>query len=475
MKTNPLVSNAHYLLLLLFLVSTHSFSQNWNSGWVYIENVKTGLVMDVQGDVKANGTTVWPFSLNHGRAQLFRFSSTNIPDSFGDDARYMMAYDNSGLSSDFYVSVKTPPLVVLGTEVNVPPSSGASSPDLLVSPTSEMVATDDRMVSDKKTFKNFVFSIESKRAFDNAPTNVINDLSITSVEAPKQLWRLIPVAGQADTYFIQSAHFTDKRVVEPVDFNSGGTLVLSSFTGNDIQKWRIIKTKPKAATNLTLSNFEWEEKYVQKPWYKPWRWHFVQKIKGTLSWTNSNTSDLTKQYILIDGGSSSEYDPIALASNKTSHTFNIKSTTSAKTKEHCFKVRGHSKWVAQNVTFSDGECQKPTFDETPPATPIPAVGISKLVVTNCHSNKKSVRLWTLDHTVNDGVWKDHGTLNSQWQGSGCPVGSPKVINLSDNHSYTFVAIDCGNAPPTQTQGSCHKFTTSQIKGDTDGTSLPIDI
>ncbi|SEK45725.1 hypothetical protein SAMN04487910_0571 [Aquimarina amphilecti] len=475
MKTCQLTTKAQYLLLFLFFASINTFSQNWGSGWVYIQNVKTGLVMDVQHDVKANGTHVWPYSINYGRAQMFRFSKNNTPEKYGEDARYIMAYNNSSISSDFYLSVKTRSMVVKDSDPKESSGSGMQRPDLVQSPTAEVVAP-DKPTSNKKIFKNFVFSIEAKREIDDATIPVITDLSTSSVQAHKQIWKIIPVSGEADTYYIQSAHFGKKMVIEPLDFSSGGTLVMSSFTGADIQKWRILKTKPKKAINLILSNFEWEEKYIQSPLYKPWKWHYVQRIKGKLSWTNSTTSDLTKQYILIDGGSSSDYDPIVLDGNKTSYEFDIKSTTSAKTKEHCFKIRGHSKWIAQNKVFSDDLCKKPDFDvEAPTTTPPTITRASKLVVSNCHNQRKSVRLWTYDHTVNDGVWKDHGTLNSQWQGSGCPEGSPKQINLTDNHIYTFVAIDCGNAPPNQSQGSCHKFTSFQIQGNSDESSLPIDI
>ncbi|WP_298316719.1 RICIN domain-containing protein [uncultured Aquimarina sp.] len=476
MKTIQLTIKAHYLLLFLFFATINTFSQNWGSGWVYIQNVKTGLVIDVQHDVKANGTNIWPYSINYGRAQMFRFSKNNIPERYGEDARYIMAYNNSSISSDFYLSVKTPPLVIKDNTTKEPSGSGINSPDLVQSPTAEVVAS-DRPISSKQTARNFVFSIEAKREVDDATIPVIKDLSTSSVQAHKQIWKITPVAGEADTYYIQSAHFDKKMVIEPLDFSSGGTLVMSSFTGNDIQKWRILKTKPKKATDLILSNFEWEENYIRSPLYKPWKWHYVQKIKGKLSWTNSTTSDLTKQYILIDGGSSSDYDPIVLDGNETSYEFDIKSTTSAKTKEHCFTIRGHSKWVAENKIFSDDLCEKPEFKEVAPPTTTPptTISASKLVVSNCHNDRKSVRLWTYDHTVNDGVWKDHGILNSQWQGSGCPEGSPKDINLTDDHIYTFVAIDCGNSPPNQSQATCHKFTSFQIQGNSKGSSFPINI
>ena len=39
------------VLLTLSFVYASANAQTWRSGWVYIENVQTGLVMDVQHDV----------------------------------------------------------------------------------------------------------------------------------------------------------------------------------------------------------------------------------------------------------------------------------------------------------------------------------------------------------------------------------------------------------------------------------------
>lgn len=458
-------------IFFLFLMSTNTSAQTWRSGWVYIQNVETGLVMDVQGSVKENGTNVWPYSLNYTKAQMFQFSEHHIPERYGEDARYIMAYDNSSFGSDFYLSVKTPPMVLANPDTIRPSRPGTIRPDLIL----PLTAVDaSRPSSNKKTLRNFVFSIEAKREVDDSPISVINNLLISSRGALKQIWKILPVSGEADTYYIQSVSFEEKMVIEPLDFSSGGTLVLSSFTGADIQKWKILKTKPKKAINLNLSNFKWEEKYNQDPWYKPWEWHYDQNIQGKLSWSNSNISGLTKQNIIIDS-SSMDYDTITLAPNKSSYEFNIESNKSAKTEEHCFMVKGHSKWQAQNGVFSDDFCKKPGFDETPPVTPPTTTGVSKLIISNCHNGRKSVRLWTYDLTANNGLWKDHGTLGSQWQGSGCPFGSPKEINISDNHIYRFVAIDCGNLPPNQTQGICHKLTTSQIQGGANGTFLTFQI
>ena len=453
-------------------------ARNWETGWVFIENVKTGLVIDVQGDVKANGTSVWPYSLNYGRAQMFRFDQFNIPENYSEDARYIMAYDNSGYDSDFYLSVKVPPMVIVETDTNEPAGPGRIKRDLILPPTLGVVNT-DKPISNKKTLRNFAFSIEAKREIDDSPISVINDLSVSSGEAPKQIWKLLPVPPRPgrpdipDVYYIQNAHFKEKMVIEPLDFSSGGTLVLSSYDGSDIQKWRILRTAPPEPTNLKLSRFEWEEKLNQTPFYKPWKWHREQKIKGKLSWTNPNPADLTKQKINID--SSTDYETINLEPNKTSHEFNIKSSKSAKTEEHCFSVRVYSKWKAQNWQDSNNLCEKPYFKEAPPKKePIPT-GVGKLVVYNCHNDKKTVRLWTYDLTSNTGSWKDHGTLDSEWQNGQCLNVSPKEINISDDHMYLLKAIDCGSLPPNLTQGNCHKLTSPIIQGKKNGVSITFQV
>lgn len=362
-STSCFVKKYCLFILFLFLVSTTASAQKWRyGGWAYIQNVKTGLVIDVQGNVKANGRNVWPYSLNYGKAQMFQFSDRNIPERYGEDARYITAYNNSQFGSPFYLSVKIPRKAKVPI-VNVRPGTFS----VLVPPTTVGVVDTDRPKSNKKTLRNFAFSIEAKREIDDSPISRINDHSISSTEVPKQIWKLLPVPcrpGQRctpDTYYIQNAHFRDKMVIEPLDFRSGGKLVLSSFTGSSIQKWRILKTRPPKPTNLKLSNFRWEERLNQTPYYKPWKWHREQKIKGKLSWTNLNASGLKYQYFSIrDEG----VYGITLEPNKTSYEFNIKSSKSARTKEHCFFVRAYSKWQAENWVNSEYLCEKPGFEES---------------------------------------------------------------------------------------------------------------
>lgn len=457
-------------LVALFIFSS-AFAQNWGSGWVYIENVQTGLVIDVQGNAKRNGTNVWPYMLNYSKGQMFQFSEFRIPDKYGDEARRIMAYDNSSFGSDFYLSVKTPAMVITPTNPSAPVIPGTVRPDLVFP---EMVLAPDRPSSDNKTLRNFVFTIESKRELDDSPSSLSSASELTLESAPKQVWKILPVPNESGVYYIQNAQFREKMVIEPLDFSSGGTLVLSSFTGSNLQKWRIIKTAPPKATDLKVSNFEWEEIYDYSPIYKPWKWHSDYKIKGKISWKNSDASSITKQELRVRDGDW-DIETVTLAGSKTSFDFNFISSSSANTEEHCFSIITYSRWQAENSAISSDECKKPAFENSPTEETVPSSGVGKLIISNCHNDKKSVRLWTYDLTTSNGTWKDHGTLGSQWQGSGCPSGAPKEITIEDDHVYLLVAIDCGNLPPNQTQGICHKLTSSQIQGGKDGRSLTFQV
>lgn len=319
-----------------------------------------------------------------------------------------------------------------------------------------------------------MFTIENKVEYSESASDLALSTSLGS--EPKQIWKILPVPprpGRPDPhqYYIQNAHFREKMVMQPLDFSSGGSLVLAAFNGSDIQKWRIIETAPDEPTDVQLSHFEWEDDLIQTPWYKPWKWHTEYTIKGKLTWKkNNSTSDLSTQKVSIEVDNTTEV--INVGPDVSSYTFDLESSAAARSREHCFDVRAYSKWQAGNVAFSERECSKPETDEP---TPPPTTGFSKLLVTNCHNDKKAVHLWTYDLTTDSGSWKDQGVLNSQWQGSGCPVGTPKEIIIADDHVYLLKAIDCGDSPPNNTNGSCHKLTSSQIKGQANGGTLTFQV
>lgn len=446
-------------ITILLLFSTNLYARNWVKGWVYIQNVQTGLVIDVQGNIKKHGISVWPYSLNYSKAQMFRFSEFNIPERFGSDARYILAYDDKSSISDFILSVKKPPMVIAPPHRGTVSDPGIVTPPIVAPPS---VVVGDSHNTNKKILRNYLFSVETKQEYAESPFPPVSAVDTK----PKQIWKIIPVDNEEDTYYIQSAHFSEKMVIEPLDNSSGGTLVLSSFTGSNLQKWKILKTKPEVATNIKLTNFVWDN--------DTFLWWGSINIRGKLTWTK-NASNLLDQSIIVRPSSGGGQDSLSVGPTKNSSEFEFGSNTTNKTKEHCFSIKSTSKWQAQNWSFSDEVCEHPKYPGSPTPPTTPPAGIGKLLISNCHNDKKQVHLWTYDLTNNNGVYKDHGTLGSQWQGSTCPVGSPKEINISDDHVYVLIAIDCGDNPPNQTQGSCHKLTSSAIQGQKDGSPLIFQI
>lgn len=441
----------------------------WDSGWVYIENVRTGTVIDVQGGVNAKGTSVWPYSLNYTSAQIFRFSDFRIPDRYGSEARRILALSPRGGS--YYVSVKTPRQVMVESDPNGPVRPGTFDRGIMLPPRDDVLVDPDRPTTSKRTLKNIVFSIEPEHEVDeSSPFNVVNDL-VTLSGDPKQIWKVLPVENEQGVFFIQSVDFTESMVVEPLDFSSGGTLVLSSFTGSDIQKWRILRTAPPEPTSLKLTSFEWTEEHIKLPWYKPWKWHHEQSVQGTLSWANSNPSALRRQILIVSTDTTRE--SVEVEPSKTSCDFKVSSSVSAKSKEHCLSIIAFNRWQYKNRGFSDELCRTPSSDD-PTVVPPEEVGVGKLLVYNCHSDRKSLHLWVYDLTANTGVWQDHGTLGEQWQDSSCPSGPPKEISIGDDHLYRLVAIDCSDLPPNQTNGSCHRL-TSTIQGKNNGTPMSFTV
>lgn len=103
-----------------------------------------------------------------------------------------------------------------------------------------------------------------------------------------------------------------------------------------------------------------------------------------------------------------------------------------------------------------------TPEKCPTTTQGTTAGFSSINVFNCHTDRKTVRIWIYDKTKNEN-WEDQGTLASQWSSGGsCPSGQPKTISLTAGHSFDLVAIDCGDAPPPSTNGSCYRISVPSI-------------
>jgi hypothetical protein len=110
----------------------------------------------------------------------------------------------------------------------------------------------------------------------------------------------------------------------------------------------------------------------------------------------------------------------------------------------------------------------------------PQQGFSQIAVFNCHSERRTVHLWTRDLTTG-APFIERGVLPDQWLNGSCPAGaSPFIISLTDGHSFQFVAVDpdligCGGRNDPQS-GACQRSTfTQSILGDADGVSLNVTV
>lgn len=436
----------------------------WGSGSVYIQNLLTGNALDVLGGVKVRGRTVWPYALNFTNAQIFRCSELRIPDRYGDAARRIIAYPPG---EDLVLSATSPPIVVAGGDHAGPAGTGTVRPDLVLPDDDRVVAGPDSRPSDRRILHNVVLTLEDERDLEPAgPLLPLDDLTALT-GSPKQVWNLLPVDGEEDTFFLEGADFADSMVLEPLDLSSGGTLALSSFTGSDLQKWRIRRTRPPRPTDFRLSGFDWEAD-LEGDFYNPFSWHYEHFVTGRASWVNPDPAVVASQTLRISTSSGSE--SVTIGPDRTSLDFKVDSSESAKHQEHRLSISVRSRWQSENRSFSDEITRTPEDEPSDPgggADP----GVARVLIFNCHSDRAPIHLWTYDFTSNSGAWDDHGTLGEQWEGSGCPSGPPRTITLEDGHVYRLVAIDCGDLPPNQTQGSCHRLTTANLLGSDTGATI----
>lgn len=77
----------------------------------------------------------------------------------------------------------------------------------------------------------------------------------------------------------------------------------------------------------------------------------------------------------------------------------------------------------------------------PVPTPPPAVGLSKVVVSNCSTENHTIRVWNFDLT--SGTKNEVGVLPSQRDDWGfCPgIGAPLEVKLTDGHLHKIVFVD----------------------------------
>jgi hypothetical protein len=109
--------------------------------------------------------------------------------------------------------------------------------------------------------------------------------------------------------------------------------------------------------------------------------------------------------------------------------------------------------------------------------PPPPAGFSKVAVFNCHTDRRSIVLWTRDITAR-GDFSRLDSLAAQWSGSSCPGDArPFTITLTDGHELEIVAVDsgaigCRDANPRTV--SCRRFETL-VTGRTGGPIRPFTV
>lgn len=120
---------------------------------------------------------------------------------------------------------------------------------------------------------------------------------------------------------------------------------------------------------------------------------------------------------------------------------------------YCFIVE------AENV-FGVSASTRETCGTTDKREPPPPFGFDRIEVFNCHSENRSLSIWTFD--IGTGVFKNHGNAPSLWQGSSCLIigSQPLKVPLDDGHSFILIGVDpkadgCGSDDPTNP--FCQRF------------------
>ena len=399
------------LSILMFLgISSTSFAQ-FGTQEYFITNKQSKKVLDVRGGSQSPRAQVWQYDLNYTEAQRYRFFRRRAS---GDGVFMILAK-----VSNLYVSVKINNEQVKGTHVPKPRRYRQFT-------RYETIWQDKKYNETTSRFQKISFGANYKH----------------------QRWKFIPVPNEARTFYIQSTAFSTKKVLEPASTASGATMRLADYTGSEKQKWIIKPVLPGEPTDVSINDFKWQP-VLHKG-----------KVVGNVRWKDNANSEDGFEIRMKKEGESSFKVIGTVGRNKTSFSFS-KNVDLGRNKEFCFKVIPFNRW---GKNASDEACAVARHNNTSPQPK----GYKKVAIYNCHSEKKTVRLWSYDLTANTGVWKSHGTFGSQWSNGNCSSGSPKEISLSNGHKYIFKAIDCGSKPPNQTNGSCHKMTSAQILGDSDG-------
>ena len=105
----------------------------------------------------------------------------------------------------------------------------------------------------------------------------------------------------------------------------------------------------------------------------------------------------------------------------------------------------------------------------------PPSGVARVAIFNCHTDKRTIRIWAADLTSGTG-WQEKGTLAAQYDASGCPAANaePFELLLEDGHTYMVAATDPDNdqCPSDQdfpnVQGECIRLQPQSFAGSDGG-------
>jgi hypothetical protein len=106
----------------------------------------------------------------------------------------------------------------------------------------------------------------------------------------------------------------------------------------------------------------------------------------------------------------------------------------------------------------------------------PESGASTLHIWNCHTERRTVEIWTQDLTSATD-WQKRESLPHQYNASGtcgdAAGASPFEIDLEDAHQYRIAVVDpdnelCTADPPHPTAGQCVRLETLVVGSDSGG-------
>lgn len=133
--------------------------------------------------------------------------------------------------------------------------------------------------------------------------------------------------------------------------------------------------------------------------------------------------------------------------------------------------------LRDNGAMNDGISSVKVQSPGAACTPAPPQGFREVQITNCHSDRRPVNIWTREA---GGNWIQVHTLAAQWSGHSCPAGSPHVVKLKAGVYTDVVAVDPGmltcNGRNDPTLGNCKKsFFDRPLLGQADGLIATLQI